>query len=112
MKTILTITCAALALTACAKRPDAIAPISMGPGAYDSLTCERAASMRNSTREALTALEGQQRNAATADAVGVFLIAVPVSSLTGGDKEGLIATEKGKINALDERLIRCDVVAG
>jgi len=41
------------------------------------------------------------------DAVGVFLIGVPVSSLSGSDKEGLIATSKGKVTALETRLLRC-----
>jgi hypothetical protein len=41
------------------------------------------------------------------DAVGVLLIGVPVSSLTGGDVSGQIALEKGKIAALDARLLGC-----
>jgi hypothetical protein len=41
------------------------------------------------------------------DAVGVLLIGVPVSSLTGGDVSGQIALEKGKIAALDARLLSC-----
>ena len=42
-----------------------------------------------------------------ADAVGVFLILVPVGSLTGGDVSGQIATERGRLLALDARLARC-----
>jgi hypothetical protein len=41
------------------------------------------------------------------DAIGVFLIGVPVSSLSGGDKEGLIAAAKGKELALQNRLLGC-----
>jgi hypothetical protein len=55
----------------------------------------------------LASLESQQRSAVAGDAVGVFLIGVPVSSLTGGDKAGLIAAEKGKVLALDSRLSTC-----
>lgn len=44
----------------------------------------------------LAALEKQQSSAATGDALGVFLIGVPTTSLTGGDKAGEIAVEKGK----------------
>jgi hypothetical protein len=34
---------------------------------------------------------------------------VPVSSLTGGNKAGLIAGEEGKFQALDARLTGCRV---
>ena len=43
----------------------------------------------------------------TVDAVGVFLIGVPVSSLTGGDVSGHIAASKGKILALEARMTGC-----
>jgi hypothetical protein len=41
------------------------------------------------------------------DAVGVLLIGVPISSLSGSDKEGLIAASKGKIIAMETRLRSC-----
>lgn len=43
---------------------------------------------------ALAQLSTGQRQAVMGDAVGVFLIGVPVSSLTGSDREGLIAQKK------------------
>lgn len=33
--------------------------------------------------------------------MGVFLIGVPASSLTGGDKEGDISVSKGKVIAIE-----------
>lgn len=105
MKTALTLT-AALALAACAQSPDAIAPVSMN-NAFDGVSCQTARSMLVSTQQQLAVLSAQQQSAVTGDALGVFLIGVPVSSLSGGDKAGLIAAEKGKELALQTRLAGC-----
>ena len=68
--------------------------------AYTNLTCEMIAAELVTEQTSLAALSKAQGEAATADAVGVFLVGVPVGSVTGGDKEGLIAVSKGKIEAL------------
>lgn len=93
-------------LSACAKSPSAIAPVGMA-GAYDRLSCNQARTMLGQERQTLAALETEQRGAAVGDAIGVFLILVPVSSLTGGDREGQIATSKGKVLALEARAATC-----
>ena len=92
---------AALALSACAKNPDAIAPIAMPVNAYAGLTCDQLVTEHRRSTAALAAVSQQQKQAATGDAVGVFLIGVPVSSLSGGDKEGLVAQHKGEIVAIE-----------
>lgn len=101
---------AALALlpliAACAPRPDAIAPVSMG-NAFATYDCRAAAIDLAAERQHLSGLEQAQRNAATGDAVGVFLIGVPTSSLTGGNKAGEIGASKGKIVALEARIATC-----
>ncbi|WP_420585824.1 hypothetical protein [Ruegeria sp.] len=96
----------AFALSACASQPEAIAPVSMGD-AFKNLSCSNAQKMLVEERQVLAALEQKQRRAATGDAIGVFLILVPVSSLTGNDVEGSIATSKGKVVALENRLLSC-----
>jgi hypothetical protein len=58
-------------------------------------------------QQTLASLSAAQQSAVTGDAVGVFLIGVPMSSLSGGDKEGAIAASKGKILALEARLVTC-----
>lgn len=98
---------AILAVAACAQSPDAIAPVAMPGGMYDHLSCQAAQAKRAAVGSRLSALESQQRGAVVGDAIGVFLIGVPTSSLTGGDKAGLLATEKGKAVALDARLAMC-----
>lgn len=91
----------ALALAGCAKNPDAIAPITMPANAYAGLTCEQLAAEHQRSSAALAAVSEQQKQAATGDAVGVFLLGVPVSSLSGADKEGLVALHKGEIVAIE-----------
>lgn len=55
-------------------------------------------------RAALSAVSKQQQDAATGDAMGIFLVGVPVSSTFGGDKEGQVAVSKGKVNAIEANL--------
>ncbi len=42
-----------------------------------------------------------ESNAATNDALGVFLIGLPVSSMSGGDKEAAISVAKGQLQEID-----------
>jgi hypothetical protein len=64
----------------------------MPVNAYAGLSCDQLVTEHRRSSAAL---------AATGDAVGVFLIGVPVSSLSGGDKEGLVAQHKGEIVAIE-----------
>lgn len=100
------LTAAALALAACAQSPASIPPVSMG-AAYDGISCQRAGGERQAAASALAALSSKQQGAVTGDAIGVLLLGVPVASLTGGDVSGQIALEKGKVAALDARLLAC-----
>ena len=104
--TILAACAATLALAACAKNPDSIAPVSLG-NAYQSLDCETAANELRTSIANLENLSATQRAAVAGDAVAVLLIGVPTSSLVGNNKEGAIAAEKGKIEALRARLASC-----
>lgn len=88
---------------ACAKNPEAITALSMPPNAYSGLTCEQLAAEHQKSSAALSSVESQQRQAVNGDAVGVFLIGVPMSSLTGGDKEGLVAQYKGEVIAIQSQ---------
>jgi len=73
-----------LALAACAKPPDRIRPVA------NSGPCTPA------DKERLISLSQKQSQAASSDAVGVFLIGVPVASLSGADNEAEIAILKGR----------------
>jgi hypothetical protein len=76
-------------------------------GAYDNVSCSKARTLLEQERQTLVALSAAQEAAVSGDAVGVFLIGVPVSSLSGKDKEGAIGASKGKILALEARLQSC-----
>lgn len=98
--------CATMALGACAQSPDSIVPVSMG-NTFETMNCRDAHTLLTTERQTLAALSAKQRDAVVGDAFGVFLLGVPMASLTGGDNEGGIATSKGKIVALENRLLRC-----
>lgn len=76
-------------------------------GACDGMNCKQAMAHLEAERANVATLSTQQNSAATGDAVGVFLFAVPVSSLVGGNVEGQLATSKGKVLALEQRMMRC-----
>lgn len=92
---------AVVLLAGCAKRPDAITPMSMPANAYSGLSCAQLATEHQRSKTALDAVSAAQNNAATGDAVGVFLIGVPMSSTFGGDQEGKVAQHKGEIIAIE-----------
>lgn len=100
---------AASMLVGCAKNPESITPMTMPVNAYSGLTCDQLAAERQKSAAALASVEAQQRQAVTGDAVGVFLIGVPMSSLTGADKEGLVAQHKGELIAIQtaQRNAKC-----
>lgn len=93
-------------LSACASGPDAIAPVAMDR-AFDNVSCGDAQRLLRAERPKLASLEAQQRDAAAADAIGVFFFLVPLGSAFGNDVEGDLATSKGKVIALENRLLSC-----
>ncbi|MBW9062360.1 hypothetical protein JNB71_03415 [Rhizobium herbae] len=95
----------ALAVVGCAKRPDAIVPVDIPMAAYTNLGCPALVQELLKEQNNLAALSKQQNQAATGDAVGVFLIGVPTSSTFGGDKEGQVAVSKGKVNAINSAIM-------
>ncbi len=95
-----------ISLAGCAETSSAVEPVSMG-NAFESLSCNQVVPMLNEERQRVAALSQQQNNAAAGDAIGVFLIAVPVSSLTGGDVSGDLAAAKGRSIALENRARTC-----
>jgi hypothetical protein len=103
---------ALIALAGCAKRPDAIAPIAVSESGYMVMDCQQLATELHLERQKLAALTKQQNDAATGDAVGVFLFGVPTASVFGGDKEGNLAVAKGTVLAMEnaERAKNCGAV--
>lgn len=92
-------------LSACARRPDAIVPADIPMAAYTGQSCKQLAHTLIHEQENLASVSSAQNQAATGDAVGAFLFAVPLSSTFGGEKEGQVAVAKGKVQAIDSAML-------
>ena len=101
IKKLVILSLSTIVLTACAKRPDAITATNIPIAAYQNLDCTQLANELILENEKLAALSKSQNQAATADAVGVFLVGIPAGSVTGNDKEGQIAVSKGKVISIE-----------
>lgn len=97
----------------CASRAGAVAPISISASEYSGLSCEDTRAQLDGARAREVAFTRKQNTAATVDAVGVFLVLVPASSLLGGDVEGELAQAKGEVRALERAVVvNCAAPAG
>ena len=108
-KTVFLLLVGACFVAGCAKNPDAIAPVSMSSNVYHRLSCQEAMATRNRIDSELVSLSAPTAQRGGRRCGLAFLIGVPMSSLTGGDKEGLIAARKGEKMALDAKLMTCGV---
>jgi hypothetical protein len=95
----------ALLLSACAKQPDQIAAVDIGADSYARYSCQQLVSEKTKISQDLANLSARQKSAASGDAWGVVLLGLPLSSMSGGDQEALIAVAKGKVQALDRQIV-------
>ncbi|HTZ71090.1 MAG TPA: hypothetical protein VMB71_10610 [Acetobacteraceae bacterium] len=100
-----------LGLTACAERPEAIAPAYVSYLQYSDLTCPQLGQELTRLDAALTAASAQQDHARAGDTWGVLLLGLPTASLSGENIAPQIATYKGQENAMQEAMIRKNCVA-
>jgi hypothetical protein len=103
-KLILTVSVIGLALSACAKSPNAIPAVAVASSEYSGRSCSTLNKNYRSVLDKLSAAEKKQRQAQTGDAIGVFLILVPVSSLTGGEAEADVGRYKGEKIAIERAM--------
>lgn len=96
---------AALVISACAKQPDKIAAVEVGADSYSRYSCLQLQSEKTKISQELENLSARQKSAASGDAWGVFLLGLPLSSMSGGDQEALIAVAKGKVQAIDRQIV-------
>lgn len=94
----------AAATTACAKSPESISPSYVSDVGYQSWQCHQLAEEQRRLTTALTTASGQQENARTGDMVGVLLIGLPVSSMSGDNIAPEIARLKGEQQAVSRAL--------
>lgn len=97
---------AAVIATGCAKQPDKIAAADIGPNPYTRHNCRQLDAEKLKLTQGLETLSAQQKDAAAGDAFGVFLLGLPISSMSGNDKETAIAIAKGRLNAVEQERLR------
>lgn len=88
-------------ISACASRATGVPPVAVSVVEYQDLSCEETKSLLAQKRQEKNALTQAQNNAATGDAVGVFLLLLPLGSVAGNDVSGDLALAKGEVNALE-----------
>jgi hypothetical protein len=91
---------AILLLAACAKSPESIAPSYVSEVGFQNWNCSQLGEESARLSAALAQASTQQENARTNDTVGVLLIGLPVSSLSGDNIAPEIARLKGETEAV------------
>ena len=92
---------ALLFAAACAKQPDQISAADIGPNPYMGFSCNGLSKEELGLTQNLANLSAAQKSAANADAVGVVLLGLPLSSMSGNDKETAISITKGRLQAVE-----------
>jgi PDZ domain len=98
MRILLLLAC--LSLAACAQSPGAIQPAYVSSIPYESWTCRQLGDEQHHVAAALAQASTQQEQARTNDVVGVLLIGLPVSSISGENIAPQIAHLKGAQEAV------------
>lgn len=95
----------ALAISACAKSPESIAPSYVSEVPYQSYSCSQLGQEKARLEQAYSVAAKAQSDARTGDAVGVFFLGMPTSTLSGGNIAPEIANLKGQMTAVDRTII-------
>lgn len=90
-----------LAVAACAKQPEQIGAVDIGPNPYLRFGCDSLAKEHLALDQNLANLSAAQKSAAGADTLGVLLLGLPISSMSGNDNEAKISIVKGRIQAVE-----------
>ena len=91
---------------ACSPRPENIEAADIGQGAYTSMNCGQLAERQLHYNQRLTDLSAAQNRAATGDAWGVFLLGLPLSRMSGGDRATEVAVTRGHLNEIAREIQR------
>lgn len=92
-------------LSACANRPESIHASYVSHEKYGYLDCPALTQKMAETKAELERMSRLQDDKANADAVGVFLVLIPFSKLTG-DHEAEVARLKGEVEAIETAQIK------
>ena len=92
-------------VSACASRPESISASYVSHEKYLDGDCTRLATQMTDARAELAKVSAKQDTNANWDAVGVFLVLIPFSKLSG-DHAGEVAKWKGEVEAIDTAQIK------
>lgn len=95
----------AVLATGCANRPESIAASYVSHERYTEQTCDALNTKLADTRSDLEKASSDQNTKANVDAIGVFLLGIPFSKLSG-DREGDIARLKGEVQAIETAQVK------
>jgi hypothetical protein len=90
-------------LSACASPPSRITPMAVPQSNYVNYSCSELAQELGTVSALLDEAEQRQRNAVAGDAIGVFLVLIPISAMAG-DSEAEVARYKGEKIAIEQSL--------
>jgi len=95
-------------LGGCANRPSKISASYVSHEKYMDLSCSELTSKMSNARAELAKYSDMQNTKANTDAATVFLVLVPVTSMTG-DHAGDVARWKGEVEAIDtaQQKLKC-----
>lgn len=91
----------ALVVSGCAKQPGQIAATPVATEPYLHLSCSELAGERVAKRVAQEGLEAAQHKAAERDKGAMTVIHIPISAITGQDREDEVARGKGELESID-----------
>lgn len=111
--TIVGVVAVAAALGACAKSPESISASYVSEVGYQAWSCQQLSDETLRLSSAYASAAQQQEKARTNDVVGVILIGLPVSSLSGDNIAPEIARLKGEQEAVRKAMVikNCAVAA-
>lgn len=105
MKKNLFYICFLLFLAGCASRPESIPASHVSHEKYIDNDCQVLYGKLSNAQSELARYSDLQNSAANSDAVGVFLLGIPFSKLSG-DHAGSVAKWKGEIEAIETAKVK------
>jgi starvation-inducible outer membrane lipoprotein len=95
--------CAAAMLLAagCAKRPEEIIAAAVPAESYMQMQCAQLASLKVQKEAELGKLSEHQAKVAEHDKAAMYVLHVPMGTITQGDKEEQVARAKGEVQAIN-----------
>lgn len=89
-----------LLVAGCAKQPEEVAAAEIDAAQYTRYSCATLRKKEAEGQAAVESLSSQQKAAANNDALGVFLLGLPLASMSGNDPETKLSIAKGQLNAV------------